>query len=423
MSNDITPLVEGTYASISIHIVSPQTNLRASPRNNFLYIFESDLGTEIFRREVRAPCVSLIEWSRRCIDGYTSGKFLPYPEYVSLLYFVDTDEGYDVARKLDIGVKRNIFRYSDKSYTRQRVQYRKISHVGEIVNLMKKSGPTLIVGSNRYMSSLIRSTIVIDSQPDKIRGLTNTITDSLWILGLYPYKTLILTDTLEYAGVPYRHILKPHIIGRYLSRIGLNVFVNDYAYILSYTRFDNVIRFLDSKDKSSIQREVLYSFRYPLPPNLSRIVWYWSNIGKPIFPILAFCIFAAFRRNIIFRHPRANNLAKDTPAEGIVHIITDVLKITDGQMNDSNKIFEYCKRNDLDFDGIYPIFMAIYLSCLANDIPVGKYDGRRFVELLQTLLRSMNWTTLLTSACEIYFPYTGKLPERCMPLVPYSYFV
>jgi len=424
MTEDISTLVESTYSSVAIHTLSPQVDLRKAPRQDYLYVFESEFVSNVFRREVGAPTLSLLEWSRRCIEGYSSGRYLPYPEYSVILYFIDTEKGYDVARKLDIGIRRNIFTYYDMTPSRQSIiQTRKLHHAGELVNLMKRSGPTLILGSHRFVSSQIRSYTSIDSDPEKTKGLFSVITDSLWLLGLYSYKNIVLTGTLEYATVPYKYIFRPQAVGKYLRQVGIHILVNEYGYELSYSRFDNVIHFLDSKDKLSIQREVLYSFRYPLPPSLSKVIWVWSNMSKPIFPILAFCMFAAFRRNIIFRYPRKNNLQKTTPAEGIVAIINGIVKVTDGQMNDNNKIFEYCKYHDLDFEGLYPIFVAIYLSCLANDIPVGRYDGRRFVELLQLLLKSLNWPSYLTSAMEIYFPCSGKLPDRGTPLVPYSYFV
>lgn len=431
MTQNIATLVDNTYSYTGLFVISPYTDLRSLPKISCLYVFESDLVSEIFAKVVKAPTMSLFKWTRMCIIGYNEKGYLPYPEYDAILYFIDSSKGYEVVSKLDVGIPRRIFSYvayapnTNAPRTRTETKLMYLNDHKSLSNFTRNAKiPMLAISSSWYMNSLIGSRISFQTLPQTIAGNVNSVSDSLWILGVYQYRVILFTSTLEYAGIPYRNSIN---INQLRSQLGKAVtianYTVEYPYVLSYDRFDSVLNFLTSTNKLNIQREVVYSLRYPLPPHLSKLIWYWSNLSKPVFPLLIFCMFAAFRRNIPYKDYRKNSLSKDTPALGLINMINRIIKVSDGQINDPDIIYKFCSELDIDYDSVYPVLYGTYLVCLANNVPVGRFDGKRFVEVLRELLESLDWESYLTSAMEIYFPTQHDLPIRGYPLVKYSYFV
>jgi hypothetical protein len=433
MTDNIVALVEGTYSPASVHQISPYTNLKVKSQKSWLYVFESDLVSEIFSKVVGSPTMSLFKWSKMSIIGYNQNSYLPYPEYDAILYFVDSSYGYEIATKLDIGTPRRIFTYLpfgtkfEIVSTNSKLMYlNDASSLGKFIRGARM--PILAISSSWYINLLVGNYTFdksFQTLPPTISKEVNSVSDSLWILGIYRYRAILFTSTLEYAGIPYRNTVDIKQLKSQLGNIPSTIatYTPEYPYSLTYNRFDSIIQFLSSTSKLDIQREVVYSLRYPLPPQLSKLIWYWANMNKPVFPLLIFCMFAAFRRNIPFKDYRNNKYSKSTPALGLINMINRIVELSEGQINDPDIVYKFCLESDIDYESVYPVLYGTYLVCLANNLPVGGFKGGKFVEVLRELLESLNWESYLTRDMEIYFPTPHKLPLRGYPLVKYSYFV
>lgn len=296
---------------------------------------------------------------------------LLFDEYSEHIYFIDTPVGANIAELIPSGTSKKVilrYNYSDNLLKNNLYDAKKDNKRNGLL-IAPSNYPNKLGGKNSRESS--------KSQLDRC--------DSIWKLAFKSYPYIVVVTVVSVLGNIYNR-------NRNFLQITKNLGIGHYTVTSNYpeTNYNpnySLQRYLSYSE--SVGKEEIMSTEYMLRHREMILLYNWSGIGKPIFPLLSLLCFSHLN------HTLATDFVSESrnmsPISIWGELFNEIVETSYGLL-DYKSVIQVCERYPT-VNSEYVVRACRQISYLSkkNKLPVGKFDIIKFENLLYELMTSLGY--------------------------------